>query len=819
MLISFNWLKEFVRLPDSVTASEVAEKLKFSTVEVEGLIELGASLRNVVAGKVTACEKHPNADKLKVCRVDIGSETVQIVCGGSNVAAGMMVAAAKVGAKVKWHGEGDLVELSPVKIRGVESFGMICGADEIGLLDRFPKKEEIEIVDLSALKLKAGAPLAEALKLDDVILEIDNKSLSNRPDLWGHYGLAREVAALTNRAIQPYQTKKIIAAGVKKGSGVNLRVRVENQAACPKYMAVAMSGVKVGPSPVWLKEKLAAVGVRSINNIVDATNFVMFDLGQPMHAFDRKIIGDEIVARSARSGESITTLDEKERQLTEDMLVIATPEKAIAIAGIMGGLDSGISSQTAEIIIEAANFDAGSIRRTSTRLGLRSDSSARFEKSLDHNLCSLALERMVALVRELCPTARVTSQIAEVGKPVLFTGPLVIPLNFFEQKIGVALPAKTIVGILSRLGFGAQEKKGVLVVTIPSWRATKDISLPEDIVEEVARIYGYEQIPATLPVFPISPPPKNDLLALIRMAHDVLAKELAYTEVYNYSFVSAAQIAKLGDEAGKYLELDNPISREKPYIRRNLLPNLLENASVAMANREELRVFEIGSVFSAGKFGPRAERNSDELLPRQDTWLTALYLRRNNDIPFREARRVAEMIFSNLHMAWDVATADKVQPWEHPARLTLISCAGKAAGIAHELHPRVAAAFGIAERVGVCAMNLSALAEIMVATSAQAFYQPISLYPEVTRDLAFLIKKEATHGEVAVLLQKSDPLIRKVELFDVFAGKGVGAGEKSLAYHLTYGSPERTLISGEVDAVEAYIIKILQEKYGVEMRK
>jgi len=266
--------------------------------------------------KVLSVENHPNADKLKVCRVDIGSDTVQIVCGGSNVAAGMMVAAAKVGAKVKWHGEGDLVELSPVKIRGVESFGMICGADEIGLLDRFPKKEEKEIVDLSALKLKAGAPLAEALKLDDVILEIDNKSLSNRPDLWGHYGLAREVAALTNRAIQPYQTKKIIAAGVKKGSGVNLRVRVENQAACPKYMAVAMSGVKVGPSPVWLKEKLAAVGVRSINNIVDATNFVMFDLGQPMHAFDRKIIGDEIVARSARSGESITTLDEKERQLT-----------------------------------------------------------------------------------------------------------------------------------------------------------------------------------------------------------------------------------------------------------------------------------------------------------------------------------------------------------------------------------------------------------------------------------------------------------------------------------------------------------------------
>lgn len=814
MKISYNWLKEFVRLPDSVAAPEVAEKLKLSTVEVEGITELGASLKNIVVGKVMTCEKHPHADKLKVCAVELGGETARIVCGGSNVAAGMLVAVAKIGARVKWHGGGEPVELKPAVIRGIESQGMICAADEIGLIDRFPKKEEKEIIDLSSLKLKASAPLSEALRLNDVILEIDNKSLSNRPDLWGHYGLAREVAVLTNRVVEPYKTKTI-----PKGSGVDLRVIVENKIACPQYMAVAVGGIKVGASPAWLKEKLVAVGVRPVNNIVDATNFVMFDLGQPLHAFDRGVVGDEIIVRNAKAGERFTTLDEKERILSEDMLMIASPGKVLAVAGVMGGLASGISGQTVEIIIEAANFEAAGIRRTSTRLGLRSDSSARFEKGLDPSLCSLALERVVALVCELCPAARVASKVAAVGRPALLRRPLAVPISFFAQKIGVKIPVKTIMTILSRLGFMVKTSKDALAITVPSWRATKDISIPEDIVEEVARIYGYEQIPATRPAFPINSPIKNELLALERVAADVLVKELAYTEVYNYSFVSGAQIAKLGDDIGKHLELDNPVSKEKPYIRRSLLPNLLENASAVKTGRAELKIFEIGSVFAVGAAGPRAERNSDELLPRQDTWLTALYLRKNDAVPFREARRAAEMIFGGLRLPWEAAPADKVQPWEHPARLALISCEGKTAGIVHELHPRAAAAFGLAARAGVCSINLSVLADVLAAAPARVFYQPVPLYPEVTRDLAFLVKKEATHGEISALLQKSDPLLKRAELFDVFEGGGEGEEKKSMAYHLTYGSAERTLTSSEVDAAEARIIKILQEKYGAVMRE
>ncbi|MBI5728973.1 MAG: phenylalanine--tRNA ligase subunit beta [Candidatus Magasanikbacteria bacterium] len=823
MNISYNWLKKYVALPSSVTASEVAEKLKMSTVEVEGIMETGQALENVVVGQVVSAEKHPNADKLKVCSVNLGNENVQIVCGGTNVSAGMLVAVAKVGAKVKWHGEGELVELAPAKIRGVESFGMICGADEIGLTERFPKRSDKEIIDLKMDSRfrgndTVGQPLAQVLGLNDAIFEIDNKSLSNRPDLWGHYGLAREVAVLTNHAIEPYKTKKI-----PQGSGVDLSVTVKNKIACPKYMAVAMTGVAVGPSPAWLKEKLAAVAVRAINNIVDATNFVMLDLGQPLHAFDRKIIGDTIIVRKATAGERMTTLDEKERKLSEDMLVIAAAPpaggKAVAIAGVMGGLNSGISDTTTDIIIEAANFEAASIRQTSTRLGLRSDSSVRFEKSLDHNLCSLALERIVMLVQELCPTAKVASKVVEVGRPTLFTGPLTIPISFFEQKIGVAIPVKTISNILSRLGFGVKEKKEKILVTIPTWRATKDISRAEDVVEEVVRIYGYEKITATLPTFPIDPPLKNGLLTLIRKVQDISAKQLAYTEVYNYSFVSVAQIIKLGDDIHKYLELDNPISKEKPYIRRNLLPNLLENAVAAIANREELKIFEIGSVFAADKSGPRVEHNSDELLPRQDTWFTALYVNKKDASPFREARRAVEMIFNSLNLTWEIAPVDKVQPWEHPTRLALVLCGGKVAGVVFELHPRVATAFGLSERMGACSINLSLLTEMMAGLPSRTSHQNRPLYPEVIRDVAFLVKKEVTHGEIIALLQKSDPLLKEVELFDVFEGKGVGEDKKSLAYHLTYGSSDRTLTSSEVDTAENHIIKLLQEKCGAEMRK
>ncbi len=840
MLLSFNWLKQHVKLPDSISAEEVAEKLKLSTVEVEGIQHQGQHLENIVVGKVISCEKHPNADKLKVCQVNLGNETAIIVCGGSNVEEGMLTAVAKVGAKVKWHGEGELVELKPTSIRGVESDGMICASDEIGLLEMFPKKEEKEILDLSSTAnrayintpLRPGEPLASAFGLTDAVLEIDNKSLSNRPDLWGHYGMAREAAALFNRNVETYETKVV---KLSSNQVIKLKVEVEDAKLCHRYMAVAVSGIKIGESPEWLKQKLLAVGLRPINNIVDITNFVMLDIGEPMHAFDGRQVSDaggriKIIVRHAKEGEQFITLDEKKHQLDSSMLVIATDPpaggKAVALAGVMGGLESGINSDTTTIVFEAANFDAATTRKTATKLGMRTDSSARFEKSLDPNMCGVAIHKAIELTLAFCHGAKVASKIVDIGKPRLFTGPLEIPVEFFAKKLGVEIPVKTIISILERLGFGVTIGRGrrsappTLMVKIPTWRATKDIAIPEDVVEEVARIYGYDNISATLPTFPITPPEINKLRQLEYGVTEILVRELGFTEVYNYSFVSEAQILKFGDDITRYLELDNPLSKERPYLRRHLLNNLLENIKQNSARYGRLKLCEIGKVYHPEEAGERAEINGDELLPRQDTWLTAVYADKENDNPFWEARRAAEAVAENLKINWQIIPAgEKAKPSQHPARTALIKFGDHKLGAISELHPAVAAALGIEERVGVFTLNLSLVAEYVDRSSSQERYQRLSPYPEVIRDIAFLVKKEMTHAAILNAIKHADPLLTKVELFDVFMGEGIGEGYKSMAYHLTYASPEDTLTAEEVDSAQRKVEKALQVKFGAEIRK
>ncbi len=831
MLISFNWLTDYVKLPPSVTPEAVAEKLKLATVEVEKVTRQGENLENIVVGKILSAEKHPNADKLKLCQVDVGKEKLAIVCGGSNVAEGMLVAVAKVGARVVWHGEGDPVELQPVKIRGIESRGMICASDEIGLLDVFPKKDEKEIVELSSFNFKPGTPLAEALALDDTILEIDNKSLSNRPDLWGHFGLAREVAALFKGTL-----KKITAPKIKGGADM-LTVKIQDQLACPRYMAVALNGVQIAPSPSWLQNRLRAVGLRPINNIVDVTNYILLDLGQPMHAFDRlkvkslaypayrtdrrqagkKSKAPTIVVRTAREGEEFITLDEQKRKLDSSMLLITNGEKNLAIAGVMGGLESGISPETTEIVLESANFNAASIRRTSTKLGLRTDSSARFEKSLDPNLCSLALAQAVALVQKLCPTARVVSRIVDEKKFHLFTGPLHIPREFFAKKLGTVIPAKSIVSSLGRLGFGVRESKTNFSVTIPSWRASKDVARAEDVVEEVARLYGYDNIPSVLPSFPINPPTEAKEHELERTLRDILVRELAYTESYNYSFVSLAEIKNIGDELGNYLELNNPISEERPYLRRNLLPNLLENIKSNNPERGELKLFEIGKVFRKNEQGESAAIKGNEFLPGQDSMLTLVVSSKDKTAPFWEARRAAERIFARLAIQWATKAADKVEPWEHPSRLTLIAAEGRVVGTLHEIHPRVSEAFGIEGRIGVFTLNLSALAEKEL--HHRATFKPISSFPEVKRDIAFIVDEKTSHADISDALQKIDPLLDRFELFDVFAGSAVPAGKKSMGYQFIFSSPERTLTNEEVARAEEKVIEMLAEKFGAAIRR
>lgn len=819
MNISYNWLKQYTNLPDSITPVQVAEKLKLSTVEIENVVVQGEHLDNIVVGKVLKADKHPNADKLKLCQVDVGKEKLQIVCGGSNVVQDMLVAVAKIGAKVRWHGEGDLVEIVPTKIRDVDSYGMICASTEIGLAQMFPLKSEKEIMDLTGLKIKPGTELKKALGLDDVIFEVDNKSLSNRPDLWGHYGLAREISVLYPRELKKYETKEI-----KPGKELKLKIKVDDEQLCPRYMAVAVEGVKIGPSPLWLQQRLNAVGLRSINNVVDITNYVMFDLGQPLHAFDAEKIKSTgkkektIIIRTANDKEKFKLLDEKVLELTENDLVIADEEKPVALAGVMGGYDSGINENTNTIIFESANFEPVNIRKTALRYDSRTDSSARFEKSLDPNMTKPALEKAVELLLQICPETKVISGVEDKKNFHLTIGPLQIGIEEICRKIGAKVEKKEIINILTRLDFEVKEKsKEILSVKIPTWRATKDVSVAEDLIEEVVRIYGYDNIVGSLPAFEIIPPAKNDLRDLEHRLRNITVKELGYDEVYNYSFVSLEQIKKLGDDKDKYLELDRPISKEKPYLRRELLSNLLENIQKNIENFDRVDIFEIGKIYLSELSGVRAEANEDELLPRQDNCFTAVNYGKKGDSGFVKARLALEKIMENLKLDFVLQNANSVKQFMHPSRAGEISVAGKNIGFIYELNPLTAKKWDLNERAGVLEINLNELDEIL-KNKKDFVYNPLPEFPIASRDLAFMVDKKITHQEIVSVVKEISPLLKAVDLFDVYEGEHVKEGFKSMAYHFVFSDPTRTLKTEEVEETMKKMVEIIKRKFGAEVR-
>lgn len=814
MLISFNWLKKYIKLADSTTPEEVAQKLMMSTVEVEGIVKQGEHLNNIVVGKILKVEKHPEADKLNLCTVDLGNEKLVLVCGGSNVADGLLVAVAKVGARVRWHGAGELITLEQAVIRGVESRGMICGADEIGLNGMFPKKSEKEILDLSSLKSKPGTSLAEALSLNDTIFEIDNKSLSNRPDLWGHYGIAREIAALFNRQVLSYKTKTI-----KLKQERELSVEVQAKKECLRYQSVMISGVSVESSPAWLVQALNTVGIHSVNNIVDATNYAMFDLGQPLHAFDAdKISGSidakKIIVRKAQEGEKIKLLDGTEKSLTSEVMVIADDQKALAIAGIMGGVESAISEKTTAIILESACFEASSIRRSSSGLHLRTDASVRFEKGLDQQLTEQALNKIVEIVLDICPKARVVSTVIDIRSSVQKKNTISVPYTLFEKKLGIVISKKVIVSILERLGFAVVDKKDVLNIDVPTWR-DKDIRIAEDIVEEVVRIYGYDRVIGSLPAMDMSAPQVNPIQRWQRLLQDIAVYEGGFCEVYNYSFVSSSQILALNHDVSTYLELDNPLSKEKPYLRRNLAINLLENGAKAIHEQPVLKLFEIGKVYRIEEAGMKEKAQSDVLLPRQDIYFAALYTEKKNTEPFRKLRLILENISCTSGCEFTLKQPSEIEPSFHPTRSAVVMTNNMEVGVLYELHPSVAEKSGIEERVAVLELNVSLLAEKDLFKSV--IFEPLTTYPEVVRDVAFWIDEKYTHAEIVEVILQADELVKKVELFDVYRDKEKKA-EKSMAFHITYLDKTKTLQTAEIDAVTEKIKKQLTLRFKTKFR-
>lgn len=809
MKLSLNWLKDFVSVPKNVTPEILASKLMLTTTEIEGMEKRGEVLDKLIVGYVESREKHPNADRLSVTKVDVGGgKILTIVCGAPNVAAGQKVVVALPGVTLP-----NGLTLERREVRGIVSEGMICSTDEMGL--GASSHAGILVLNTTA---KAGTKVSAVMPLKDVIYEIDNKSLSHRSDLWGHYGMAREVAAILGQKFKEYKIKKSKAAAK---SSIKFEVKVQNKKLCPRYLGAIVENIKVGPSPAWLASRLESVGVRSINNIVDITNYVMLELGQPLHAFDFDKIGDAkqktIVVREAKEGENFTTLDGVQRKLDKSMLVIADNKKAVAIAGVMGGANSEVDDKSTTIIFEAANFDFVSVRKTSMKLGLRSDASIRFEKGLDPNLAEMGMARALELLVRVMSGAKISGKIIDVKNFKLNQGPIKLSSEFLDKKIGEAIPAAKVASILKSLGFGVKKVGKVLNVKIPSWRATGDIKIAEDLVEEVARVYGYDNILGKMPEVSMSAPEENRARKAERMVKNILARGLGMTEVYNYSFTEEKVIKKFGLNPAEHIRLKNSINKNLTHLRQSLVPGLVENISDNQHFADEVRIFEMGKIFFRELGELKMGGKNTERLPRQDESLAGMVLKKNNETPFYEAKAAAEEILNALHVAHKFEIWQKDLPlWANGARTAKIVAGGRTLGIVTELAPGVQQSSGVRHRVGIFGINWLNLVELYKEAVA---YEPIPKYPAIELDLAVLVPRKTVWDDVLKnIFETENKLVKEVKLFDVYEGRGMEPGKKSLAFRVVYRSDERTLKLEEAKNVEQKIIKKLEQKFGAKLR-
>jgi phenylalanyl-tRNA synthetase beta chain len=806
MRISLKWLSEYVDLP---AADELARQLTAVGLEVEGIERTGQGLEGIVAARILSSDKHENAEKLSVTKVDAGrGEPLQIVCGAKNYAVGDVVPLATVGTTLPGG-----MKIEKAKLRGVESFGMLCSAKELGLA-----------ADASGLLIlpkdvKPGTPIAEALQLADVFLEIN--VTPNRPDALSHVGIAREVAAILGK---PVKLPKPKLAEDGTPAAKLAKVRIEAPEKCPRYTARVLEGVKIGPSPLWLQRRLEGCGVRSISNVVDATNFVLLELGHPLHAFDLdKVAGHEIVVRTARPGEKITTLDGKERALEPEDLLIADRERGSALAGVMGGGDSEISAGTTRVLLESAYFQPSTIRRTSRRQGLKSEASYRFERGADPGMVVAAVDRCAALIAELSG-GTVRPGIIDVHPVKQKASTVKLRWSRPAEILGMDVARAEARKILKGLGFEekAHDEKGATWI-VPSWRV--DVSIEEDLVEELVRTKGYHAIPETLPRTAIDTPVEALELRAIARIRDAL-EAAGFAEAVNFSFLAERELEPFehrvvtGDGSGRALgvALKNPISADLSVMRTSLVPSLLKNAVHNRRQRiDDVRLYEMASVYHP-HHDPKDRPTSEAmeiaavLCGRRSPvgWATGA----NAPVDFYDAKAAAQGVLEALGVEarW-IAGGDS---WMHPrtsARLQATD-GDEVLGVVGELHPRVAAAFDLPR--GVLALRLS-LDALLRRAKLVPQYRPIPRLPAVLRDLAVVVKDEVTAASVEALVRE-EPLVDRVTLFDVYRGAPLPEGKKNLALAISYRAPDRTLTDAEADAAHAKIVKRLSERVGAELR-
>ena len=788
MLISNEWLKEYVTIDDSV--SNLAERITRTGIEVDDLIDYTKDIKNLVVGFVKSKEKHPDADKLNVCQVDIGEdEPVQIVCGAPNVDAGQYVIVAKVGGRLPGG-----IKIKRAKLRGERSEGMICSLQEIGISSNYiPKSFESGIFVFSESQVP-GTDALQALYLDDQVMEFD--LTPNRADALSMIGTAYEVAALYNTKMTKPETT---SNELELSANDELTVTIENEDKVPYYSARVVHDVTIEPSPIWMQARLIKAGIRPINNVVDISNYVLLEYGQPLHMFDQDAIGSQqIVVRQANEGEKMTTLDDTERELLTSDIVITNGQTPIALAGVMGGDFSEVKEHTSNIVIEGAIFDSVSIRHTSRRLNLRSESSSRFEKGIATEFVDEAVDRACYLLQTYA-NGKVLKDRVSSGELGAFITPIDITADKINRTIGFDLSQNDIVTIFNQLGFDTEINDDVITVQVPSRR--KDITIKEDLIEEVARIYGYDDIPSTLPVFEkVTSGQLTDRQYKTRMVKEVL-EGAGLDQAITYSLVSKEDATAFAMQQRQTIDLLMPMSEAHASLRQSLLPHLIEAASYNVARKnKDVKLFEIGNVFFA---------NGEGELPDQVEYLSGIltgdyvvnqWQGKKETVDFYLAKGVVDRVSEKLNLEFSYRRADI--DGLHPGRTAEILLENKVIGFIGELHPTLAADNDL-KRTYVFELNFDAL---MAVSVGYINYQPIPRFPGMSRDIALEVDQNIPAADLlSTIHAHGGNILKDTLVFDVYQGEHLEKGKKSIAIRLNYLDTEETLTDERVSKVQAEI--------------
>ncbi|HCY7930283.1 TPA: phenylalanine--tRNA ligase subunit beta [Staphylococcus aureus] len=798
MLISNEWLKEYVTIDDSV--SNLAERITRTGIEVDDLIDYTKDIKNLVVGFVKSKEKHPDADKLNVCQVDIGEdEPVQIVCGAPNVDAGQYVIVAKVGGRLPGG-----IKIKRAKLRGERSEGMICSLQEIGISSNYiPKSFESGIYVFSESQVP-GTDALQALYLDDQVMEFD--LTPNRADALSMIGTAYEVAALYNTKMTKPETT---SNELELSANDELTVTIENEDKVPYYSARVVHDVTIEPSPIWMQARLIKAGIRPINNVVDISNYVLLEYGQPLHMFDQDAIGSQqIVVRQANEGEKMTTLDDTERELLTSDIVITNGQTPIALAGVMGGDFSEVKEQTSNIVIEGAIFDPVSIRHTSRRLNLRNESSSRFEKGIATEFVDEAVDRACYLLQTYA-NGKVLKDRVSSGELGAFITPIDITADKINRTIGFDLSQNDIVTIFNQLGFDTEINDDVITVQVPSRR--KDITIKEDLIEEVARIYGYDDIPSTLPVFEkVTSGQLTDRQYKTRMVKEVL-EGAGLDQAITYSLVSKEDATAFAMQQRQTIDLLMPMSEAHASLRQSLLPHLIEAASYNVARKnKDVKLFEIGNVFFA---------NGEGELPDQVEYLSGIltgdyvvnqWQGKKETVDFYLAKGVVDRVSEKLNLEFSYRRADI--DGLHPGRTAEILLENKVVGFIGELHPTLAADNDL-KRTYVFELNFDAL---MAVSVGYINYQPIPRFPGMSRDIALEVDQNIPAADLlSTIHAHGGNILKDTLVFDVYQGEHLEKGKKSIAIRLNYLDTEETLTDERVSKVQAEIEAALIEQGAV----